>query len=521
MTHAPLEWATPFPDTATLQTLFEAQVTRTPQTVAVIGDDERLTYDQLNARANQISHQLRRAGVGVGDIVPIVAERSAALIAGIFGIVKAGAAYLPVLPDTPVERLRYMLTDSNARVVLTDQTPQGLGEYSGLILSLTADSATDQNYENPAVTAGACDLAYVIFTSGSTGRPKGVMVEHRAIVNRLDWMQRAYPIQGDDVVMLKTSIAFDVSVWELFWWALNGATVCVLAPGAERNPWAIAEAAQKHRVSVIHFVPSMLNVFLESLSARPERVARDLRSVRRMFTSGEALTPSHVRKFNQIVGAPTGAQLTNLYGPTEAAVDVTFYDCAAGVELATVPIGRPIQNTRVYVMRNGNEVPRGDAGELCIAGVSLARGYLNDPARTAEKFVDDPFHPGERMYRTGDIARRLPDGNLDYLGREDHQVKIRGMRIELGEIENVLREHADIADCIVSVEKPDENIAVLVAFLVVRASIDTSQLREYLQQRLPAHMIPNRFETIEGVPVTSSGKANRAALHQVPLHAET
>jgi acyl-coenzyme A synthetase/AMP-(fatty) acid ligase len=264
----------------------------------------------------------------------------------------------------------------------------------------------------------------------------------------------------------------------------------------------------------------MLNVFLEYLNARADRVVKSLASVQRVFASGEALTPSHVRKFNETLGRRTGARLTNLYGPTEATVDVTCYDCPAHDDFTTIPIGKPIQNIRLYVMRDGAEMPDGEAGELCIAGVGLARGYLNDSALTETKFTDNPVNPGERIYRTGDIARWMPDGNVEYLGREDHQVKIRGMRIELGEIESVLREHPAIADCAVVAAQASESIAFIVAYVVCRTEYDPGGLKEYLHQRLPAYMIPHRFETIECVPVTPSGKANRAALPQPALRAE-
>jgi amino acid adenylation domain-containing protein len=337
------------------------------------------------------------------------------------------------------------------------------------------------------------------------------MIEHHSLINRLDWMQHAYPIDGRDVILQKTPYTFDVSVWELFWWALQGATLSFLTPGGERNPMAIVEAIKRDQVTVLHFVPSMLSVFLEYLEAKP-LVVNDLTSVRRVFASGEALTPSHVRKFNDILGSRTGARLTNLYGPTEATVDVTYFDCPAHNEFEKIPIGRPIHNTSMYVIRDGREVAAGEVGELCIAGVGLARGYLNNPVLTAEKFVDNPVNPGERIYRTGDLARWLPDGNIEYLGREDHQVKIRGLRIELGEIENTIRNYAGVTDCVVLVKKYSETVILLIAYVVCRHEFEIVGLREYLKTQLPDYMIPNRFETIDEMPLTSSGKADRAAL---------
>jgi non-ribosomal peptide synthetase component F len=262
----------------------------------------------------------------------------------------------------------------------------------------------------------------------------------------------------------------------------------------------------------MHFVPSMLNVFLEYLDAKPASVLNGLASVRRVFASGEALTPSHVRKFNDIWGKRTGARLTNLYGPTEATVDVSYFDCPADNEFDTIPIGRPIHNIRLYVIRDGQQVAIGETGELCIAGVGLARGYLNNAALTAEKFTDSPVTPGERIYRTGDIARWLPDGTIEYLGREDHQVKIRGLRIELGEIESTIREYPGITDCVAVVKRYSDSIILIVAYLVCKSGLDLNGLKEHVKRHLPDYMIPHRFEQIDAMPLTPSGKADRKAL---------
>ena len=378
--------------------------------------------------------------------------------------------------------------------------------FGGRVINL--DEHHGGSTANPVVLNKPDDLVYVIYTSGSTGKPKGVMIEHRALVNRLHWMQSAYPIAPGDVILQKTPYSFDVSVWELFWWALEGATLAFLVPGGERNPAAIVEAVRRHRVSVMHFVPSMLNVFLEYLDAKGPDALAKLTSLRQVFASGEALTASHVRKFNAILGA----RLTNLYGPTEATVDVSYFDCPRSNDFEIVPIGRPIDNIRLYVIRDGREAPIGETGELCIAGVGLARGYVNNAALTAERFVDNPVNPGERIYRTGDIARWLPDGNVEYLGREDHQVKIRGLRIELGEIESTVREYPGVIDCVTVVQRHSESVVVLVAHLVSRDELDIPALKQHLRQRLPDYMIPHRFERIAEMPLTSSGKADRKAL---------
>jgi amino acid adenylation domain-containing protein len=343
------------------------------------------------------------------------------------------------------------------------------------------------------------------------------MIEHRSVVNRLHWMQRAYPIDEHDVLLQKTPYYFDVSVWELFWGLLEGATLCLLPPRGERVPQVLLETIRKHRVTVLHFVPSMLSVFVEYLDGRPEKVLGSLSSLRRVFASGEALSPAHVRKFNAVIGGPIGCRLTNLYGPTEATVDVTYFDCPTTGDFDRIPIGRPIQNMRAYVMRDGQPRPVGETGELCLAGVGLARGYLNNPKLTAERFVENSAVPGERMYRTGDLARWLPDGNLEYLGREDHQVKIRGLRIELGEIENTIRKFPAIADCVVVTKTYSESIVVIVAYLVAREPIDRVALKLHLQRVLPEYMVPGQFEEIAALPLTATGKVDRKALPEPAL----
>jgi D-alanine--poly(phosphoribitol) ligase subunit 1 len=486
-----------------IQPLIEAQVAAHPEATAVVCGDESLTYAELNARANRLAHRLRAEGVGPGSIVALMLERSFAMIVGILGIVKAGGAYLPVPPDHPAERIRYMLDDGGVRVLLVHHRTAARFDFSGRTIDL--DDPLSGESTNPALLNGPDDLVYVIYTSGSTGKPKGVMIEHRALVNRLHWMQSAYPVGPGDVILQKTPYSFDVSVWELFWWALEGATLAFLVPGGERNPLAIVEAVRKHRVSVMHFVPSMLNVFLESLDAKKSQA---LGSLRQVFASGEALTASHVRKFNALLPA----RLTNLYGPTEATVDVTYFDCPREGDFDVIPIGRPIDNIRLYVIRDGREAAIGETGELCIAGVGLARGYLNNPVLTAKKFVDNPVNPGERIYRTGDLACRLADGNLEYLGREDHQVKIRGLRVELGEIESNVREYPGVIDCVALVEKHSDSVIILVGYVVSRADLDVADLKGYLRKRLPDYMVPHRFERIAEMPLTSSGKADRKAL---------
>jgi surfactin family lipopeptide synthetase A len=509
---------TTFPDNVTLQELIEAQIDKHSSGTAVVCDHDSvlgvpsLTYAQLNDKANQLAHLLRAEGVRPGHVVALMVERSFAMTIGILGIIKAGAAYLPIPPDNPADRIDYMLKVGGVKVLLVQKKTASRIAFGGLIVNLDDLDVYRGSTANPAILNKPQDLAYVIYTSGSTGKPKGVMIEHRSLVNRLHWMQQAYPIDESDVILQKTPYHFDVSVWELFWWALQGARLCFLMPGGERNPLAIVETIRKHHVSVMHFVPSMLNVFLEYLDGKAASVLGGLASVRRVFASGEALTPSHVRKFNGIWGSKTGTRLTNLYGPTEATVDVSYFDCPAHNDFENIPIGRPIHNTRFYVIRDGQQAAIGETGELCIAGICLARGYLNSPVLTDERFTDNPVNPGERIYRTGDVARWLPDGNIEYLGREDHQVKIRGLRIELGEIENTIREYPGITDCVALVKKYSENIILIIAYVVCKSDLKIDGLKDYLKKHLPDYMIPNRFEKIDEIPLTPSGKADRKAL---------
>ena len=512
-----------FPSEVTLQELFEAQAAESPGASAVVCDDDKafntavLTYAELNSRANQLAHRLRAAGVGPGSIVGLLVERSFSMVIGLLGILKAGGAYLPIAPDNPPERVRYLLQDAGVRCLLIQQRTARRLVFEGEIIDLENPETYAGARENPARINQPDDLAYVIYTSGSTGRPKGVMIEHRSVVNRLHWMQAAYPIGPNDVILQKTPYYFDVSVWELFWWAMTGATLCMLKPGGEKLPMLLVDAIRRHRVTVLHFVPSMLNAFLQYLDGRDAAALAGLGSLRRVFASGEALLPAHVRKFNQLLGAQTGAKLTNLYGPTEATVDVTWYDCPTGDDFERIPIGRPIHNTRLYVIKDGAAAPIGEPGELCIAGVGLARGYLNNPTLTAEKFTENPLRPGERIYRTGDVARWLADGNIEYLGREDHQVKIRGLRIELGEIENTIREFRGVADGVVVVKRYSESVVLIVAYVVAREPVDFDALKNHLKGLLPDYMVPTHFQRLEEIPLTPTGKADRKALPEPEL----
>ncbi|WP_019640671.1 non-ribosomal peptide synthetase [Paenibacillus fonticola] len=502
-----------YPMDKTIHALFEEQAERTPEAVAVVFNSEQLTYRELNAKANRLAAKLRAYDVRPDNIVPIAAERSPAMIVGILAILKAGGAYLPITPDLPNERVRYMLEDCGARWLLTDGPLLEGVPFTGARLRLDDETLYEEEDDgNLPAAASSETLAYVIYTSGSTGNPKGVMIEHRSVVNRIAWMQRAYPLGAEDVILHKTTFTFDVSVWELFWWAYAGASAYFLAPGAEKESDAIVRAIERHEVTTLHFVPSMLHLFLAYLEKQPDRIVA-LRSLRFVFTSGEELLPDQASRFNALLNEKVATKLINLYGPTEATVDVSVFDCSNGETLRTVPIGKPIDNTRLYILdASGRLLPPGIPGELTIGGVGVARGYLNCPELTAEKFVDNPFTPGEQMYRTGDLARWLPDGNLEYMGRFDEQVKIRGYRIEMGEIVHRLLQHKDVKEAVVIARKDEGGEAYLCAYVVSSGAIRASGLRAHLKRSLPDYMVPAYLVEVERIPLMANGKVDRKAL---------
>jgi amino acid adenylation domain-containing protein len=492
-----------FPSDSCLHELFEAQATKTPDAVALVFEDRQLTYKELDERANRLAHHLVSLGAGPGTL-GICLERSLDLVTGLLAILKAGGAYVPLDPDYPQERVSFMLEDAGCKVVVTSSELAGLiGDEATTVLvdqhrvAIAAHPAT-----KPETNTTAQDVAYVIYTSGSTGIPKGVAVGHRGVANRLAWMQARYPIGIQDAVLQKTPFSFDVSVWEFFWTLQTGARLVIARPGGHKDPTYLQELIEREGVSVIHFVPSMLAAYLAGAPQGPHP--------RLTFCSGEALSPELARAFKERFEG----ELHNLYGPTEASVDVTFYACS-GEEETTVPIGRPIHNTQIYLLdAYSNPVPVGVPGELYIGGVNLAHGYLNRASLTAERFVPDPFatKEGQRLYRTGDLARYLSDGNIEFLGRADHQVKIRGFRIEPGEIEAALMSHEAITDAVVIARGDGNNDQRLVAYLVSTDPPTTTELRAHLLETLPEHMVPSAFVTLDAFPLTPNGKLDRKAL---------
>ncbi|MEL5394668.1 amino acid adenylation domain-containing protein [Serratia nevei] len=498
-----------YPLDQTLAALFEQQVRRTPHATALVSGTESLSYAQLNARANRLAHALIARGVGPDSRVAVCAERGLNMVTALFGILKAGGAYVPLDPAYPGERLQYILQDADPVLLLADAAGRAaLGEPATPQLALEAALPETLSAENPAPRAQASHLAYVIYTSGSTGKPKGAMNEHRGVVNRLVWMQEAYGLTAADTVLQKTPFGFDVSVWEFFWPLMVGARLVMAKPEGHKDPDYLSRAIEQYGVTTLHFVPSMLQSFLADGQA-----ATRCGQVVRVMCSGEALSATLVAEFYRRLPQ---AELHNLYGPTEAAVDVTAWHCSREAERVSVPIGRPIANTRIYLLdERGQPVPLGAVGELYIGGVQVARGYLNRPELTAERFLADPFAPGGRMYRTGDVARYLANGDIEYLGRNDQQVKIRGFRIECGEIEAALATHPAVREAVVDARAVGDDKR-LVAWVVPAADVAeetlAGALRQHVSAALPDYMVPSAWVVVAALPLSPNGKLDRRAL---------
>jgi len=507
-----IQWndtAAELPRSQCIHHLFSEQAARTPEAIAVVFEERKLTYAQLNRLSNQVAHYLQKLGVGPEQLVGICLERSVEMVVGLLGILKVGGAFVPIDPEYPEERRQFMLSDSQVTEVLTmnkfeaEVSKQGL---KPIFLDLDWAEISQESGENVTSNVTQENLAYTIYTSGSTGKPKGVMNTHKGILNRLLWMQKTYGLTAEDRVLQKTPFSFDVSVWEFFWPLMFGASLVLARPGGHKDSAYLAKLIADEKITTLHFVPSMLQLFVE------EPLLEHCRHLRRVICSGEALPAELVKRFFH----RSNAELHNLYGPTEAAIDVTSWKCQKDSPHEIVPIGRPIDNTQIYLLdTNLQPVPIGVLGEICIGGVGVARGYLNRPQLTSEKFIRDPFsvQPEARLYRTGDLGRYLPDGNLEFLGRKDYQVKIRGFRIELGEIESVLQSHNKITEAAVVAREDRSGHKQLVAYLVASPQgTNVKDVRSYLQEKLPEYMVPSLFVFLDSMPLTTNGKLDRKAL---------
>ena len=503
----------------TLSALVTQQADKTPDAPALADARYQFSYREMRQQVVALASLLRERGVRPGDSVAVALPRSVFLTLALHGIVEAGAAWLPLDTGYPDDRLRMMLEDAKPKLLIA--TEEQLARFSDIpgLESLCYDSPLPAEDAAPLALSQPNHTAYIIFTSGSTGRPKGVMVGQTAIVNRLLWMQNHYPLTADDVVAQKTPCSFDVSVWEFFWPFIAGAKLVMAEPEAHRDPLAMQQFFARYGVTTTHFVPSMLAAFVASLT--PETARESCASLKRVFCSGEALPADLCREWEQLTHAP----LHNLYGPTEAAVDVSWYP-AWGEDLAavtgnSVPIGYPVWNTGLRILdAMMRPVPFGVAGDLYLTGIQLAQGYLGRPDLTASRFIADPFNVGERMYRTGDVARWLENGAVEYLGRSDDQLKIRGQRIELGEIDRVMQQLPDVEHAVAHACVFNQAAATggdarqLVGYLVSQSGLplDTAVLREKLREKLPAHMVPTVLLQLAELPLSANGKLDRKAL---------
>ncbi|HLP62280.1 MAG TPA: amino acid adenylation domain-containing protein, partial [Candidatus Deferrimicrobium sp.] len=505
-----------YPMGKTIHQLFEEQVEQTPDHIALVGADLRvcpsrnacnvgnvnLTYRQLNEQSDRLAGLFIEKGILPDNIIGIMMERSVEMIIGIMGILKSGGAYLPIDPEFPKDRIDYMLKDSNAAILLTDNCQLTIVNSQ---LSMSEHRASFHH----------SNMAYVIYTSGSTGNPKGVMIDHASVVNLLFVMQDNYPFTSSDTYLVKTSYVFDVSVTELFGWFMGGGRAAVLEKDGHKDPRAIVDSIEKNKVSYINFVPSMFNSFIEYMAGEKKRRLAGLKYI---FLAGEELLPGLVEKFRDL---NTGITLENIYGPTESTVYSCKYSLSGWNGIGDIPIGQPLANTKLYILNKYHYLqPVGIAGELCISGPGLARGYLNNPELTADRFYRSyRSYMTYIFYKTGDLTRWQPDGNIEFLGRVDHQVKIRGFRIELGEIENRLLNYPGIKEVVVLAHEEETGDKYLCAYFVSAREHERTELQEYLSMTLPDYMIPAYFTSLEKIPLTPNGKIDRRALPKPELKA--
>jgi amino acid adenylation domain-containing protein len=497
---------TPPQVTRTIGELFLEQARRSSSRTALIGENGAWTFEMLAGRASRLAADLARQGIGRGDIVAIVSPRSPEMVMAMVAVVLAGAAYLPIEPDQPPERIRGMLEDARARLVLAGDGAERLAEIAVPVQRLDLESAALSVAPTPPRPVGPDDPVYVLFTSGSTGRPKGVAVPHRALMNLLQWARGHFPIGENDVVLQRTPLGFDISVVEVWGPLLSGCPMVLAQPDRESDPRYIRDTIRKHGVTLIQMVPSLLTLVLEL------KALQGCDTLQRVLCAGEALSTELVRRFH----AAHDAELVNLYGPTETTIYATVWHCRRGAPDSPIPIGRPISNLSAYVLdRRGEPMPIGVPGELYLGGIGVALGYVNRTDLTGDRFVADPFsRSGDaRMYKTGDRARFRPDGNLEYLGRIDDQLKLHGIRLEPGEIESLLNARPDVLESAIGVTRTRTGLR-LTAWVVPApgANPGAEQLREDLARVLPRSLVPSTVVFLDRLARTASGKIDRRAL---------
>ncbi|MCP4178787.1 MAG: amino acid adenylation domain-containing protein, partial [bacterium] len=498
-----------------IYSMFYDQACMATNRKALLTQNNEFTYGELEKRAGQLADILLKKNIKKEDFVGVYIDRSINMIISIFGILRSGGSYLPIDPKLPKKKVSYIVDDSKTALIITEK------KYASIVKEFCECLVIDDEImlEDAAALrpeSAPNSIAYSIYTSGTTGNAKGILIENHSVINRIQWMQKKFPIDHTDVILQKTPIAFDVSVWELFWWSFQGASLALLEPGKESDPKAIIDAIKKYRVTTMHFVPSMLNVFLEYVEKLGN--IKDIASLKRVFASGEVLTIAHVEKFNKLLKKSNGTQLINLYGPTEATIDVSYFDCSVPYNKNIIPIGRAIDNIKLYILDKDNLLQSiGVPGELCISGVGLAREYLNNPQLTNEKFILSPFGDGKRLYQTGDRARYLLDGNIEFLGRLDYQVKLRGFRIELSEIERCMISHERIENSIVLFKEDKNGNNYLVGYYTVTKeslsdNITIEDLRSFLINLLPEYMVPVKLIQMDQFTLTINGKVDRKSL---------
>ena len=506
-----------YPQNQCLHHVFEAQAQKTPDAVAIVFGEQHLTYRQLNQQANKIAHHLIKQDVKAETRVGLFVERSLEMVIAIFGILKAGGAYVPLDPSYPEKRLAFMLEDSQVAILLTTKTlnQQLPGNNIQILYLETILQRPQINIPNPVINVNPTNLAYIIYTSGSTGTPKGVMGLHKNTINRLEWMWHHLPFNDTEVCCQKTALSFVDSIWEIFGPLLKGIKTVIIDDNTIKHVSRFLETLSTEQITRLVLVPSLLKVILESQPTEHHKLAH----LKYCISSGEALPTELVHQFE---GYLPHSILFNLYGSSEVAADATYYKTTSSANTTRAPIGQPISNTQIFILdKNLHLMPIGIPGELHVGGSNLSRGYWNRPNLTAQKFIPNPFvngkkqkQKGQRLYKTGDLARYLPDGNIDYLGRIDHQVKIRGYRIELGEIENTLLKHPAINQVIVTARKDHLGDNQLVAYIVAnhQPAPDTNNLRTFLEGVLPNYMVPTFFVIMARFPLTPNGKINHRML---------
>ncbi|MUL37905.1 non-ribosomal peptide synthetase [Gloeocapsopsis dulcis] len=499
-----------YPQDVTLHQLFEQQVEFTPDSIALISESEEITYRQLNHRVNQLVHFLQKQGVTKETLVALCLERDLDMVVGILAILKAGDVYIPLDPSYPEERLNFIISDSQASLLISNQEileKLSLSATKTVCLDSYKDEIARESSENPIKISSDNNLAYIIYTSGSTGIPKGVLGTHRGTVNGLHWLWKTYPFTQGEVCCQKTAISFIDSVWEIFAPLLRGIPTVIISNATVLDPQLFIKTLAHHKVTRIILVPSLLRLLLDSYS----HLTNKLSQLKLWITSGEALSVKLVQSFRELMPF---AKLINLYGSSEVSANATYYDTSLlPNQTHTVPIGRPIDNTQTYVLnRDLQPTPVGVIGEIFVGGDGLAKGYLHRPELTQERFIDNPFIVGDKLYKTGDLVRYLPDGNLEYWGRQDEQVKIRGVRVELGEIATVIAQHPDVQESVVIASDDPQDNQRLIAYIVTDKQDITTQLLSYLQQKLPKYMLPSAFIVLDALPLTPNGKADKRAL---------